>query len=84
MDIVLNGNKVTNPIAKIGLVLFSFFVVGVVIALLVFLFLPLVGIFISGVVGLIIVILTPIFLWLLLPAIFISMIAWCFSQFSKK
>lgn len=53
MQLIINERKVENPLAIIAMVLFAMSIVGGVIALLLFVLLPLIGVFISSILALI-------------------------------
>lgn len=80
MHLIINERKVDNPLLVIAMVLFALSLVGGVVALVLFVLLPLIGIFISSILALILVILTPIILWFVLPVLFISILARCFGK----
>jgi len=83
MQLIIKDRKVENPLAIVAMVLFALTFVGVFIALILFVLLPLIGVFISGILALIVVIITPIILWFILPVIFLSIIAWFFGDLLK-
>lgn len=83
MQLIINERKVENPLAIIAMVLFAMSIVGGVIALLLFVLLPLIGVFISSILVLIFVIVTPIILWFVLPILFLSIIGWFFGKLLK-
>jgi len=83
MHLIINERKVENPLAAVAMLLFALSLVGGAIALVLFLILPLIGLFISGVFALIIVIITPIILWFVLPVLFITIISWFFGKLLK-
>ena len=83
MQLIINERKVENPLAIIAMVLFAMSLVGGVIALLLFVLLPLIGVFISSILALIFVIVTPIILWFVLPILFLSIIGWFFGKLLK-
>ena len=83
MQLIINERKVENPLAIIAMVLFAMSIVGGVIALLLFVLLPLIGVFISSILALIFVIVTPIILWFVLPILFLSIIGWFFGKLLK-
>lgn len=83
MQIIINERKIENPLAIFAVVLFALSLVGAVIATVLFVLLPLIGIFISSVLALIIVIFTPILLWFLLPVLFLTIIGYFFGRLFK-
>jgi len=83
MQLIINERKVENPLAIIAMVQFAMSLVGGVIALFLFVLLPLIGVFISGILALIFVIVTPIILWFVLPILFLSIIGWFFGKLLK-
>ena len=83
MQLIINERKVENPLAIIAMVLFAMSLTGGVIALLLFVLLPLIGVFISSILALIFVIVTPIILWFILPILFLSIIGWFFGKLLK-
>ncbi len=83
MQLIINERKVENPLAIIAMVLFAMSLVGGAIALLLFVLLPLIGVFISSILALIFVIVTPIILWFVLPILFLSIIGWFFGKLLK-
>jgi len=83
MHLIINEKKIKNPIAIIAMTLFALSVVAIGISIILFVFLPLVGIVISSILALVLVIVTPIVLWFILPVIFLTIIAWFFSRFLK-
>ena len=83
MQLIINERKVENPLAIIAMVLFAMSLVGGVIALSLFVLLPLIGVFISSILALIFVIVTPIILWFVLPILFLSIIGWFFGKLLK-
>ncbi|WP_085297508.1 hypothetical protein [Cognaticolwellia mytili] len=83
MQLIINERKVENPLAIIAMLLFAMSLVGGVIALLLFVLLPLIGVFISGILVLVFVIVTPIILWFVLPILFLSIISWFFGKILK-
>ena len=83
MQLIINERKVENPLAIIAMVLFAMSLVGGGIALLLLVLLPLIGVFISSILALIFVIVTPIILWFVLPILFLSIIGWFFGKLLK-
>jgi len=82
MKLIINDRKIENPFAIIAMAIFVLSLVGGVVALVLFVLLPLLGIFISGLLALILVILTPIILWIIVPVLFLSIIALVFGKIS--
>ncbi|MBU2881495.1 hypothetical protein KO525_08905 [Psychrosphaera sp. B3R10] len=83
MNLVINERKVENPLVALALVLFALSIVGGVIAFVLFVILPLIGIFISGLFALIFAFISSIILWLVLPVLFLSIIGWFFGKLLK-
>jgi hypothetical protein len=83
MHLIINERKIENPVAVVVMVLFALSLVGGAIALVLFVLLPLIGIFISGMLALIFVIITPIILWFVLPVLFLTIIGWFFGKLLK-
>jgi hypothetical protein len=83
MKLRINQSTVENPVAIIALVLFSIAVVGSVIAILLFVVLPLIGIVLSGMLAVVIAVLIPIIFWLVIPVVMLSIIGWCFGKSIK-
>jgi hypothetical protein len=83
MEFIVNERKIQNPIAIAAMAFFALSLVGAGVALVLFVLLPLIGIFLSGVLALVFVIVVPIILWFLLPIIFLTIIAWFFGKFIK-
>jgi hypothetical protein len=81
MELIINERKVQNPVVIVAMVLFALSLVGAGIALVLFVLLPMVGIFLSSVLALVLIIVTPVLLWLFLPIIFLTLIAWFFGKF---
>lgn len=83
MKLIINDRKIENPLAIIAMTIIALSLVGGVVALVLFVLLPLLGVFISGLLALILVILMPIILWIIVPVLFLSIIAWVFGRFLK-
>ena len=83
MQIIINERKVENPLAIFAMALFALTLVGAVIAAVLFVLLPLIGIFISSVLALVIVIVMPILLWFILPVLFLTILGYCFGKLFK-
>lgn len=83
MQVIINGRKIENPLAIALVMLFVLSAIGGVVALFLFVFLPLIGVFVSGFIGLVFVVAVPIILWFLLPVLFLSMISWVFGKILK-
>jgi hypothetical protein len=83
MQVIINGRKIENPFAIALVMLFVLSAIGGVVALFLFVFLPLIGVFVSGFIGLVFVVAVPIILWFLLPVLFLSMINWVFGKILK-
>ena len=83
MQVIINGRKIENPLAIALVMLFVLSAIGGVVALFVFVFLPLIGVFVSGAIGLILVVVVPIVIWFLVPVLFLSMISWVFGKILK-
>ena len=83
MQVIINGRKIENPFAIALVMLFVLSAIGGVVALFLFVFLPLIGVVVSGVIGLILVVAVPIILWFIVPVLFLSMINWVFGKILK-
>lgn len=83
MQVIINGRKIENPLAIALVMLFVLSAIGGVVALFLFVFLPLIGVFVSGAIGLILVVVVPIVIWFLVPVLFLSMISWVFGKILK-
>ena len=83
MQVIINGRKIENPFAIALVMLFVLSAIGGVVALFLFAFLPLIGVFVSGAIGLILVVVVPIVIWFLVPVLFLSMINWVFGKILK-
>ncbi|AZQ84607.1 hypothetical protein EKO29_11630 [Colwellia sp. Arc7-635] len=83
MSIIINKKEIKSPIAIALMVLFALSIVGGIVAFILFVLLPLIGIVLSGIMVLMLAIITPIILWFILPIIFISIIGWFFGELSK-
>ena len=83
MQVIINGRKIENPFAIALVMLFVLSALGGVVALFLFVFLPLSGVFVSGAIGLILVVVVPIVIWFLVPVLFLSMISWVFGKILK-
>ncbi|GMM88900.1 hypothetical protein [Vibrio fortis] len=83
MQVIINGRKIENPLAIALVMLFVLSAIGGVVALFVFVFLPLIGVFVSGAIGLILVVVVPIVIWFIVPVLFLSMISWVFGKILK-
>jgi hypothetical protein len=83
MQVIINGRKIENPFAIALVMLFVSSAIGGVVALFLFVFLPLIGVFVSGAIGLILVVVVPIVIWFLVPVLFLSMINWVFGKILK-
>ncbi|MFM2581025.1 hypothetical protein [Vibrio fortis] len=83
MQVIINGRKIENHLAIALVMLFVLSAIGGVVALFVFVFLPLIGVFVSGAIGLILVVVVPIVIWFIVPVLFLSMISWVFGKILK-
>ncbi|KDN27535.1 hypothetical protein VFDL14_18785 [Vibrio fortis] len=83
MQVIINGRKIENPLAIALVMLFVLSAIGGVVALFLFVFLPLIGVFVSGAIGLILVVVVPIVIWFIVPVLFLSMISWVFGKILK-
>jgi len=83
MHLIINEKKIKNPIAIIAMTLFALSVIAIGISIILFVFLPFVGIVISSILALVLVIVGPLVLWFILPVIFLTIIAWVFGRFLK-
>ena len=81
MYLIINQQRIENPIAIIAMFLFALSAVAIGISIVLFVLLPLIGVVISSILALILIIITPIILWLILPVIFLTIITWCFGRF---
>jgi hypothetical protein len=83
MQLIINTKKVDNPLAVAALSLFAMCVIAAVLSLILFVVLPLIGLFVSGILAVLFIVITPIIFWFVLPALMLSIIAWCFGRFLK-